>query len=81
MIVRVRLFAAPRELAGTPEVLVDLPEGGTIADLRRVLAEQLPALARVLPQCRFAVDADFAQESALVSDADEIACIPPVSGG
>jgi len=81
MIVRVRLFAAPRELAGVSEVSVELPDRGTIADLRTALAEQMPALVRVLPQCRFAVDADFAPETAIVSPTSEIACIPPVSGG
>jgi molybdopterin converting factor subunit 1 len=81
MIVRVRLFAGPRELVGATEVAVELPEEGTIAELRSALAEQLPALARVLPQCRFAIDADFAPETAVVSPTSEIACIPPVSGG
>jgi molybdopterin converting factor subunit 1 len=81
MIVRVRLFAAPRELAGTAEVEVELPEGSTVADLRMALARQIPVLAPVLPHARFALAADFAAETARVPAGAEVACIPPVSGG
>jgi molybdopterin converting factor subunit 1 len=81
MIVRVRLFAAPRELVGQPEVSLELPTGSTIADLRLALAEEWPALAGVLPHCRFAVENDFAAESAGLTPGGDVACIPPVSGG
>ncbi|MFO0901142.1 MAG: MoaD/ThiS family protein [Pirellulales bacterium] len=81
MIVRVRLFAAPRELVGRPEVTFELPEGSTIADLRVALAGEYPALAGVLPHCRFAAESDFAAESAGLVAGGEVACIPPVSGG
>ena len=81
MIVRVRLFAAPRELAGTAEVAVELPEGSTMAELRAALAQQIPTIAPVLPHCRFALAADFAAETDPVPTEAEVACIPPVSGG
>ena len=81
MIVRVRLFAAPGELAGATEVGVELPEGCIVAELRAELARQVPALASVLPHCRFAVAADFAAETDVVPAGVEVACIPPVSGG
>lgn len=81
MIVRVRLFAAPRELIGQPELTLELPERSTIADLRVALAGEYPALAGVLPHCRFAVENDFAAESAGLTPGGEVACIPPVSGG
>lgn len=81
MIVRVQLFAVARDLAGRGVVEIELPEGGTVADLRRALAAAVPSLAPVLPRVLVAVGADYARESAVLRPGDEVACIPPVSGG
>jgi molybdopterin synthase catalytic subunit len=73
-------FAGAREAAGTArETLEERP--ATVADLRRLLAERHPALSRVLPRCRIAVDEDLVEDSASLPERGEVAVLPPVSGG
>jgi molybdopterin synthase catalytic subunit len=73
-------FAAAREAAGAArEALDEAP--ATVGELRRVLVERHPALARVLPQCRLAVNQEMAQDADAVPPGAEVAIIPPVSGG
>jgi molybdopterin synthase catalytic subunit/molybdopterin synthase sulfur carrier subunit len=79
--VQVRLFAVARELAGVDSVEVSIPAGGTVADLRRELAAQVPALAGILPQVLFAVGSNYVPDANQLTDDAEVACIPPVSGG
>ncbi|MBX9624775.1 MAG: molybdopterin converting factor subunit 1 [Gemmataceae bacterium] len=81
MTLSVRLFARGRELAGADAVAVALPAGATVADLRRALAERYPALAGLLAVSAIAVDHDFAEDARVILPADELAVIPPVSGG
>ncbi len=81
MNVRVLLFAAARELAGTGQIELQLPEEATIGELRRQLAGEVPRLANLLPQVMFAVDAAYVRDEDPVRPNCEIACIPPVSGG
>jgi len=79
--VRVRLFAVQRELAGTRELDLELPEGATIEDAWEALVERLPVLAPGRPSIRFARNAAYASPSTVLADGDEVAMIPPVSGG
>jgi molybdopterin converting factor subunit 1 len=81
MTVRVRLFARARELAGVDAVNVDLPAGGTVADLRTRLGEAFPALRPLVPRSAVAVNEEFATEDMILSAAAEVALLPPVSGG
>ncbi len=81
MNVRVLLFAAARELAGTGQIVLQLPEQASVAELRRRLGEEVPRLANLLPQVMFAVDAAYARDEDPLRPNCEIACIPPVSGG
>ena len=53
----------------------------TVRQLRQALAEQIPALAPLLPQVLFALDMEYATDDTQLTSAMEIACIPPVSGG
>jgi molybdopterin converting factor small subunit len=81
MLVNVRLFALAKERAGSAEVVVDLPEPATVADLKRALAERCASLAPLIPHLLIAVDAEYAgDERPIGADAD-VAAIPPVSGG
>lgn len=81
MKVAVKLFAAGRDLAGSGEVVVELSPGADVGELRQVLAAQLPQLAPLAARSLVAVNAEYAQDSTLVSEGDELALIPPVSGG
>ena len=81
MIVHVRLFARARDLAGADSIAVELPNGATVADLRRRLAADHPALAGLLERSALAVENEFAEDSLVLSGNVEIALLPPVSGG
>jgi len=81
MKVRVKLFAVARQRVGRDEVEIELPAQATVRQLRGALVEQYPPLADVVPHARFAIDSDYAADSAAVPAAAEIAIIPPVSGG
>jgi MoaE-MoaD fusion protein len=79
--VRVRLFAIQRELAGTREVTLDLDDGATVADAWTALVVAYPALAPGRASVRFARNGAYADESTALGEGDEVAMIPPVSGG
>ena len=81
MRVRVRLFAIQRELAGTREVGLELLAGATIADAWSELVERYPALAPGRASVRFARNSVYASADEVLADGDEVAMIPPVSGG
>ena len=81
MTLTVHLFARARDLAGAGVMSVDLPAGATVADLRRTLTERVPALAALLERSAVAVNHDFAGDAKVIAPGDEIAVIPPVSGG
>src|SRR5690242_7252550 len=76
MEVTVRLFAMLRERAGAREVTLELPEGARVSD---ALAE-LGAIAEGLPLV-MAVNREYADENQTLDPGDELALIPPVSGG
>jgi molybdopterin synthase catalytic subunit len=79
--IRVRLFAIQRELAGTRDVALELPEGSTIEDAWAAVVDGHPVLAPGRPSVRFARNAAYAPPSTVLEDGDELAIIPPVSGG
>jgi len=81
MIIRVRLFARARDLAGADVVTVELPAGATVGNLRANLGEACPALGPLLPRSAVAVYEEFADDSVLISSGAEVALLPPVSGG
>jgi len=79
--IEVRLFAVARQLANQETITVSCPESATIADLKKAITEQLPELETILEHVRFAVNSDYADENTPLTATDEVACIPPVSGG
>ena len=81
MKVKVRLFAAARELAGSDQVELEIPAQATLADLRQAIAKECPALQKILAHTLWAVDAEYAGDSMIINQGSEIALIPPVSGG
>ncbi len=83
MIVDVLLFAAARELAGCDRIRIDLTEAKhpNLAELRRAVAREVPALEGILASSRFAVGHEFVAESHVLTGVGEVALIPPVSGG
>lgn len=81
MKVRVKLFAAARELADDDEVIVDLSEDATISNLKDAVLEKLPALRNIVAHSMWAVDASYVTTNTKVPPGSEVALIPPVSGG
>ncbi len=81
MKVSVQLFARAQELAGADLVEIDLPDESSVAGLRQALAEQVPAIASLVPGLFVSVGCDYADDSTLLEPDQEIACFPPVSGG
>jgi MoaE-MoaD fusion protein len=76
MEVTVRLFAMLRERAGAPEVTLELPEGARVRDA----LESLHELAEGIPLV-MAVNREYADDERVLDAGDELALIPPVSGG
>lgn len=81
MRVRIRLFALQRELAGTREIVLDLPAGATVEAGWQALVERHPVLAPGRTSMRFARNGVYADSTEALADGDELAFIPPVSGG
>jgi len=79
--VTVRLFARLRDIAGAAELSRDLASGATIGDVWRQLANEVPELANYERSISTAINADYAKMDQVVDDGDEIAFLPPVSGG
>jgi molybdopterin converting factor subunit 1 len=80
--IRVRLFASFREAAGHGEVPLDIAPGATVADVWRAVAERhegLEGRAGATPVA--AVNRSVVAESTKVAPGDEVAFLPPVSGG
>ena len=81
MTVTVKLFAILRDRAGTAELSLALPDGATVARAGELLGERLPAVRDFLPRVAYAVNRSYAKPDARLADGDELAVIPPVSGG
>jgi molybdopterin converting factor subunit 1 len=81
MRVTVRLFARLRDIAGTSELPRDVSPGATIGTIWRQLVGEFPDFAGYERSISSAVNADYARMDHLVHDGDEVAFLPPVSGG
>ncbi len=81
MRVTVRLFARLKDIAGASELERDVPADATLADVWAQLAHDFPAMAPYRGSVSGARNAEYARMDALVADGDEIAFLPPVSGG
>ena len=84
MTVRVRFFAAARERVGASAIDVERSGARTVAELIGVLARTRGAdLAAMLsaPGIRFAVNQELVERDAAIADGDEVAFMPPVTGG
>jgi len=78
--VSIQLFGITRELIGTSVLTVDLPPSGQVEALLSQLKEQYPAL-NGLRSLLVAVNGEYAEADQTLQPNDEIALIPPVSGG
>jgi molybdopterin converting factor subunit 1 len=81
MRVNVKLFAILRERAGTSELVIHLRPGATVADAAETLVEKFPDISPLLSRIVFAVNQTYSKRETPLSEGDELALIPPVSGG
>ncbi|TAK23325.1 MAG: molybdopterin converting factor [Chloroflexota bacterium] len=81
MNVTVRLFAAFRERAGSSEISLALQAGATMSDVIALVGQRVPSLGPLLAAARPVVNKEFVAISHVVTGADELALLPPVSGG
>ena len=79
--VHVRLFAMQREIAGTRDLELDLADGATLESAWDALVERFPRLAPGRAAVRFARNGAYTDASTALAHGDEVAMIPPVSGG
>ena len=81
MTVRTLFFGHWRDRAGAGEISLTLPEGASVSDAAEVLAARNPSLAGILEKVRVAVGEEFATPETLLKNGDELAFLPPMSGG
>lgn len=81
MRVTVRFFAVVREAVGHSAAELELASGATVADAKAALAERFAPLRPHLERLAFAVNQQYAQLATPLKNGDELALIPPVSGG
>lgn len=81
MIVRLRFFASLRERLCRSEAEWTLADGATVTDLWTALCAEYPQLSELSQSISFAVNREYVDRDYGLSNNDEIALIPPVSGG
>jgi molybdopterin converting factor subunit 1 len=81
MLVTVRLFARLREIADAAELRLELSDGATVGDVWRALAARHDDMRPYATSVSCAVNADYSRMTAPLADGDEVAFLPPVSGG
>jgi molybdopterin synthase catalytic subunit len=81
MRVRVLFFGVLKEMAGKSMDLIDLPDGASVRDLLARYESQIPRLKESLPSLALAVNQQYAGPNTPLNPNDEVALLPPVSGG
>ena len=81
MRISVRLFARLRDIAGTGELTREAARGATVGAVWAALVAEYPELSPYEKSISCAVNADYSRFNAAVADGDEVAFLPPVSGG
>jgi molybdopterin converting factor subunit 1 len=79
--IRVRLFASFREATGSGTLAWDAPAGATVADVVAALRAEYPRLGPASEKALLAVNQEYVGADFRLHDGDELALIPPVSGG
>ena len=81
MKINVKLFAIVRDRAGISDLKLELPAGSTVEDVTAEVARQYPAISQFLQRAAFAVNHNYVSRATRLEEQDEVAIIPPVSGG
>jgi len=81
MQVRVLFFGILKDLAGTAQELLELPEQACVGDAVDLYAQRIPRLAQLLPSVALSLNREYTGIGAKLKAGDEIGLLPPVSGG
>ena len=79
MKIKVKFFASCREIAGVNEIALPIKKGSTVSDVLATLDQKFARLA--VSDIMVAVNREFAARDYILKDGDELALLPPVSGG
>ena len=81
MRITLRMFAILRERSGISQMEIELRDGATVAAAIKQVGQQFAGIADLLPRTAAAVNLNYAKPAYVLRDGDELALIPPVSGG
>jgi len=81
MKVKVKYFAVCREMFNRDEEEMELPDGAVLMDVLKRLEAEWPEIPEYYEVMRMSVNWEYATEQTELSDGDEVALIPPVTGG
>ena len=81
MQIAVKFFARAKDLAGTGDLSLSVPETCTVGQAKEALVSTYPTLRSVMPTLLVAVNGEYAADATPLTEACELACFPPVSGG
>ena len=81
MNVNLLLFGEAKLAIGAPTVELTLPTSACVGQLRIAIANQFPTLRELLTRSAVALNQQFADDTTVICEQDEIAWVPPVSGG
>jgi len=81
MRVQVLFFGVLKDLVGRPSEALELDEGATVRDVLQHYESRIPKLGQVLPSVALSVNQHYAGPGAVLGEGDEVALLPPVSGG
>ncbi len=81
MRVNIRVFARLRDIIGVAELDRDVPTGTTAKKIWDDLVEEFPDISTYTGSISTAVNAEYAKMETVLDDGDEVAFLPPVSGG
>jgi molybdopterin synthase catalytic subunit len=81
MRIHVKFFAILRDKTGTAEAAVEVPDGTSAGGAVEAVTQRYPAAREVLARVAVAVNREYASRETVLRDGDELALIPPVSGG
>ncbi|MBF8249181.1 MAG: molybdopterin converting factor [Bacteroidetes bacterium] len=81
MKVRVKFFSIAKDLAGVDETVVEIPSGSSAETVLDQLITKNPRFVDWKPSLRLAVNQEYVGNGHLLRENDEVAVIPPVSGG
>ena len=81
MKVKLLFFASCRDIVGEKEMDFEVASDATVGTLKQTLSDRYPRLSAIESTLSLAVNAEYANDATVLKNGDEVAFIPPVSGG